>query len=72
MSMTPDHSYRAMRISDFCDRYGIGRTKTYGEIKSGRLRAFKSGRSTLIKCDDADAWLVSLRPVAPATGAKNA
>ena len=55
---------RAMSLTEFCDRYGVSRTKTYEEIKCGRLRAIKCGKRTLITVDDAEAWLMSLPPVA--------
>ena len=55
---------RAMSLAEFCDRYGPSRTKTYEEIKSGRLRAVKCGKRTLVTEDDAEAWLRSLPPVA--------
>jgi excisionase family DNA binding protein len=55
---------RAMSLAEFCGRYGPGRTKTYDEIKSGRLRAVKCGKRTLVTEDDAEAWLRSLPTVA--------
>lgn len=54
---------RAMSLAEFCDRYGPSRTKTYEEIKCGRLRAIKCGKRTLVTADDAEAWLRSLPPV---------
>jgi excisionase family DNA binding protein len=51
---------RAFSIAEFCDRYGIRRTKTYDEIKAGRLRIVKAGRRSLIKETDAEAWLAAL------------
>jgi excisionase family DNA binding protein len=48
---------RAMTIIAFGRRYGIGRTTIYEEIKSGRLRAKKIGRRTVITEDDAEEWL---------------
>jgi excisionase family DNA binding protein len=48
---------RAMSIEEFCDLYGPGRTKAYEEIKSGRLRARKIGKRTIITLDDAEDWL---------------
>lgn len=54
------HSRRAFSISEFCLRYGIGRTNAYQEIAAGRLRAVKVGRRTLITCDAAEAWLAEL------------
>ena len=48
---------RAMSIAEFCERYGLGRTKTYEELKCGRLRGRKIGRRTIITEDDAEDWL---------------
>jgi excisionase family DNA binding protein len=46
-----------MSIEQFYRRYGIGRTKTYEEIRDGRLRAHKVGKRTIIIEDDAEDWL---------------
>jgi hypothetical protein len=48
---------RAMSIAEFCQRYAIGRTMAYAEIKTKRLRARKAGRRTVITEDDAEDWL---------------
>jgi hypothetical protein len=48
---------RAMSLSQFCERYGPGRTKAYEELKSGRLRARKVGKRIIIAEDDAEDWL---------------
>ena len=48
---------RAMSIARFSEDYGIGRTKVYEELNSGRLRGRKIGTRTLISEDDAEAWL---------------
>jgi excisionase family DNA binding protein len=53
-------SPRAFSIPEFCRRYGIGRTNAYQEIATGRLRALKAGRRTLITHEAAEAWLASL------------
>lgn len=55
-----DSQPRAFAILEFCRRYGVGRSKAYEEIRSGRLTAVKVGRRTLIKADDAERWLASL------------
>jgi excisionase family DNA binding protein len=57
---------RAMSIAEFCQRYGVGRTTAYGEINSGRLRARKIGKRTVITDDDAEHWLEDLPTIAPA------
>jgi excisionase family DNA binding protein len=46
-----------MSVARFSADYGIGRTKTYEELNSGRLRGRKIGTRTLISEDDAEAWL---------------
>lgn len=46
-----------LTIPEFLAWSRIGRTKTYEQIADGVLRAFKVGRRTLIKRDDALAWL---------------
>jgi hypothetical protein len=51
---------RAMSIAEFCEQYGPGRTSAYEEIKSGRLRARKIGKRTVITTDDAEEWLQNL------------
>ena len=51
---------RGMSIAAFCERYGPGRTKAYEEIRSGRLRARKMGKRTIITEDDAEDWLQRL------------
>jgi excisionase family DNA binding protein len=51
------HHRRAFSIGEFCSNYGLGRTKTYDEIRKGRLRGRKIGKRTLIARDDAESWL---------------
>jgi hypothetical protein len=51
---------RAMSVAEFCESYSTGRTAAYEEIKSGRLRARKRGKRTIITEDDAEDWLQSL------------
>ncbi len=48
---------RAMSIAEFCECYGVGKTKAYEELKYGRLRARKVGKRTIIAEDDAEDWL---------------
>ena len=54
---------RAMSLARFCERYDIGRTTAYEQIKLKRLKARKCGRRTIIGEDDAEEWLNSLPPV---------
>jgi excisionase family DNA binding protein len=51
---------RALTINKFCSLYGIGRTTAYEEMKKDRLKAVKVGAKTLIRVDDAEAWLKTL------------
>ena len=50
----------ALSINDFCQRYSIGRTKTYALIGSGVLPIVKIGKKTLIRPSDAEAMLDKL------------
>jgi excisionase family DNA binding protein len=59
-------SQRAFSVEEFCQRFGVGRTKVYEELKLGRLRARKIGRRTIIAEDDAEDWSRSL-PIMNAT-----
>jgi excisionase family DNA binding protein len=56
---------RAMSIAEFCQRYGLGRTTAYEEIKTGRLRGRKVRKRTLIAEDDAEDWLRQLPTIVP-------
>jgi excisionase family DNA binding protein len=59
---------RAFSIRQFSEIYNVGRTKIYEELKSGRLRARKIGKHTIILEDDAEDWLNRL-PVVEAGAA---
>lgn len=48
-----------MTVNEFANWARVGRTKTYEEINSGALAAFKFGRRTFITTDAARAWLAS-------------
>ena len=48
---------RAMSVRGFCESVGIGRTRFYQEVKTGRLRVRKVGRRTIVTSDDAEDWL---------------
>lgn len=50
-----------MKVADFLDRFGIGRTTFYREVGQGRLRVVKIGRATRVTRTDASAWLDKLR-----------
>lgn len=62
----------AFRISQFCRAHAIGRSKTYQEIKKGRLQTYKVGRSTYISKDAAEAWMTLCQSETPSHGKKSA
>jgi excisionase family DNA binding protein len=51
-----DSELGAMSVKEFCEKYRIGTTKFYEEVKSGRLRAVKCGTRTLVLNRDSRAW----------------
>jgi excisionase family DNA binding protein len=51
---------RAFTVDEFCRSYKVGRTKAYAEIAARRLKAVKIGAKTIIRADDAEAWLADL------------
>lgn len=57
MHRNPEPAKLALSIPEFCDAVGIGRSRAYEEIKSGRLRVLKCGRRTLIAKDAVQQWL---------------
>ncbi len=58
--MEPNFTRAAFSIDEFAKSAGVGRDKIYEEIRTGRLRARKAGRRTLITADDARRYLDSL------------
>jgi excisionase family DNA binding protein len=48
-------------VEQFAENYGIGRTRVFGEIAAGRLKALKFGRNTRIARVDGDVWLEARR-----------
>jgi len=54
---------RALSINEFSRAYGIGRSKIYEELTSGRLRGRKVGKRTIITEVDAEDWLQCLPTV---------
>lgn len=47
---------KAFSVHDFGKTYGVGHTKVFEEIKSGRLKTYKVGRRRYISEHAADAW----------------
>jgi len=58
--MQHDSQKLAYTIKEFMALAGVGHSFTYEEIAAGRLRAVKAGRKTLIRENDARAWLAAL------------
>jgi len=58
----------AYPFRSWCKSVGISVAQGYNEINAGRLKAHKRGTSTIIKAEDAQAWLDAL----PAFGSKQA
>jgi hypothetical protein len=63
--MPTDSASQAHSVGEFCNLYGIGRTRAYAEIASGRLKARKVGARTIITAEDARAWLAALPELEP-------
>lgn len=51
-------------VPEFQEATGLGRNSVYEEVKRGRLRITKVGRRSIIRAEDARAWLASLGPAA--------
>jgi hypothetical protein len=58
---------RVLSINEFSQAYGIGRSKVYDELNSGRLRARKIGKRTIIAEVDAEDWWRNLPTVEEAS-----
>ncbi len=51
-----DVETKAFTIDEFIDAYKVGRTITYEELASGRLKSYKLGRRRYISAEAAEAW----------------
>ncbi|WOS64258.1 helix-turn-helix domain-containing protein [Sinorhizobium fredii] len=51
---------RGLGVEETAKVIGIGRTKVYDEINSGRLKAHKVGRRTIIFVEDIQAYRMAL------------
>ena len=57
---TEDAPRLAYSVETFATAHEIGRSSAYEEIKSGRLKARKVNRRTIITDEDAAEWRASL------------
>jgi excisionase family DNA binding protein len=44
------------RVQDFCEAFGIGRTKFYALVKAGKIKTIKCGARTLIPANSAQTF----------------
>jgi excisionase family DNA binding protein len=58
--MQHDQQKLAYTLKEFMALAGVGRSFVYDELAEGRLKAVKAGRKTLIREEDAKAWLGAL------------
>ena len=47
---------KAFDILEFCEAYRVGRSTTYEEMRTGRLKIFKVGKLTRISVEAAENW----------------
>jgi excisionase family DNA binding protein len=50
----------AVGIPEACKLTSLSRSRLYGELRSGNLKACKSGRRTLIAMSELSRWLAAL------------
>lgn len=50
----------ARSVDEFCGWAGIGRSKFYAEVRTGRLKVRKIGRKSVVTDADGQAWLDAL------------
>jgi hypothetical protein len=59
---------RLFTVNEFCAAYGTGRSKTYDLIRRGLLKARKLDGKTMIRAEDAEAFVERLPPALGALG----
>ena len=57
---TSGEPQQAYTIKQFCKQFGISPATFYREAAAGRIATRKIGRHTLIRAEDAKAWLDGL------------
>jgi hypothetical protein len=54
-----------LSVLDVCALANVGHTQARAAIKSGQLKAFKRGKSTVIRQQDLHEWISGLAPYEP-------
>ncbi|GAA3724053.1 excisionase family DNA binding protein [Spinactinospora alkalitolerans] len=62
------HEKRLYRIEEAAQLLGMGRTKTFAELKEGRLRSVRIGRVRLIPAEYIDEFVELLKREADSDG----
>ena len=60
-TFTPKQNYR---VTEFCEVFGVGRSKFYELVKSGDLKTVKLGSTTLITRGEAERFQAQLEGAA--------
>lgn len=47
-------------VTEFLELFSISRTSFYEQVKQGKIRLLKLGKKSLIRRDDAEAWVDAL------------
>lgn len=63
--MTEDTRKLALSVDEAAGRAGVGRDKIYESVRTGKLRARKMGRRTLVLTSDLESFLNDLPPIEP-------
>ena len=53
----PELPRRALRVREYCQIYGVGRSRAFLQIASGELHSIKVGKTRLIPVDAAEEML---------------
>lgn len=56
---------KLLSVDEFCEMYGVGRTRAYELINTEKVRAKKNGASTRVVAESAEAWAAALPPIKP-------
>ena len=62
---------QAFSVAEFCQAHSIGKDRVYDAIRSGQLVARKYGKLTLIRAEDAAAFMAALPVLELPAGTSN-